>query len=60
MLAVIPASIFNSTNQLNIGAVVTGSILLNGRASLCFLSANALPDAYTNGLFQQSRILFGV
>lgn len=55
-----PAAIFNSTAAFEIGAVEGGANFLPGRASLCFLSANALSDAFINGLFQQSRVLFGV
>ncbi len=56
----VPASIFNSTSSFEVGRFANGTGLLDGRASLCFLSANALSDALINGLFQQSRILFGV
>lgn len=55
----IPASIFNSSSSFEIGSFGGGNFL-NGRASLCFLSANILANAYINALFQQSRILFGV
>ena len=57
----IPATIFNSAANFSIGRItgVTGADM-RGRASLCFLSANALSDALINGLFQQSRVLFGV
>jgi len=55
----IPASIFNSTSALQIGAFASGS-LVNGRASLCFLSANALSDGIISSLFQQTRGVFGV
>lgn len=58
-VAAIPASIFNSPTALNIGAF-SGGLLLDGRVTFPFLSANALPDAYINALFQQSRVLFGV
>ncbi len=56
----IPATLFNSTSPLEIGSFNGSLFLLDGRASLCFLSANFLPDAYINALFQQSRVLFGV
>jgi len=55
----IPASIFNSTTAFQIGAFNSGS-LVNGRASLCFLSANALSDGIVSSLFQQTRGVFGV
>ncbi len=56
----IPASLFNSTANFEIGAFNGGGNLLNGRVSFSFLSANSLSDAYINALFQQSRVLFGV
>jgi hypothetical protein len=55
----IPASIFNSATDLNIGAH-NGAFRMTGRASLCFLCAAALSDAIIGNLFQQSRVLFGV
>lgn len=56
----IPASIFNSTAAFQVGAYNAGTQNLDGRASLCFLSANALPDALIDALFTQSRPLFNV
>jgi hypothetical protein len=57
----IPAAIFNSSAQFNIGAYANATVPpLNGRASLCFLCASALSDAIIGNLFQQSRALFGV
>lgn len=56
----VPASIFNSTASFDIGVRATGSQILDGRVSLCFLSANTLPDSLIRALFQQSRVLFGV
>lgn len=55
----IPASIFNSTAFFSIGNDVDGNIF-DGRATLCFLSANALSDALIGALFEQSRVLFRV
>ena len=55
----IPASIFNSTTALNIGGL-NGTVLLNGRAALVFLCANALGDDLISSLFQSSRVLFSV
>lgn len=52
----IPASLLNGTDNFTIGALGGGSSPWDGDASLCFLSANALSDAYINALFQQSRI----
>ena len=56
----IPASISNSSNQFNIGAVATGALLMTGRASLCFVCAAALSDDIIDNLYQSSRSLFGV
>jgi len=55
----IPASIFNSTSALQIGAFASANTV-DGRASLCFLSANALTDAVISSLFQQTRVAFEV
>lgn len=57
----VPASIFNSAAAFIIGSepiVLTNDF--TGRASLCFLCANALPDALISSLFQATRGLFGV
>lgn len=56
----IPASIFNSTAEFQIGARSAGTSLLNGRASMCFLSANALSDALITSLFNETRGYYGV
>jgi hypothetical protein len=57
----IPASIFNSIANFNIGAYSNGvNGQMDGRATLCFLSHQAYSDALINAMFQQSRILFGV
>lgn len=58
-VAAIPASIFNSNADLQIGAA-QGVSLLDGRASFNFLCAAQLSDAIISALFQQSRSLFGV
>ena len=55
-----PASIFNSSANLEIGAFFGSTQVMNGRATLCFLSANALSDTIITNLFQQTRRLFGV
>lgn len=61
LAAGVPASIFNSTAGLIVGANEAGaSALLDGRATLCFLSHQIFSDALINAMFQQSRILFGV
>lgn len=57
----VPASLFNSTAQFNIGAHSNGALaLFAGIASLCFLSAMALSDTYIQALYHHSRSLFGV
>jgi hypothetical protein len=56
----IPATIFNSTAALQIGAFSAGTALLDGRAALCFLCANALSDELITSLYSQSKPLFGL
>lgn len=57
----IPATIFNSTTAFEIGRYnSSNTTCYTGRASLCFLSANAVSDSIINGLYQRSRNLFGV
>lgn len=57
----IPSTLLNSTFPFNIGTYNnTGLLPLSGRASLCFLSANALSNSIINGLYQRSRLLFEV
>lgn len=56
----IHASISNTANAFHIGQLSAGVQLMNGRAALCFLSANSISDSLVNALFQQSRILFRV
>lgn len=57
----IPATIFSSsTAALQIGAYNAGTQNMNGRASLCFLSACGLSASYIMMLFNQSRTLFGI
>jgi hypothetical protein len=56
----IPASQFNSSAPFQISGYNGTTQLLTGRASLCFLCANALPDALISSLFAQTRGLFGV
>lgn len=55
----IPASIFNGSSILAVGSL-NGANLFTGRVALCFLCANALPDAMISSLFQQTRGLFGI
>jgi len=55
------ASIVNNNKAIGIGAYGNGSGgFLDGRASLCFLCASALPDAIINNIYRQTRALFGV
>lgn len=56
----IPASIFNSAAGFTIGGAAGSLLLLDGRASLCFLSANALPDSFIDRLFRTTKTAFGV
>lgn len=56
----IPASIFVSTADFDIGALSGGTFTINGRAGPCFLSANYLPDAWCTYLFNSTRAYFGV
>lgn len=55
----ITASIFNSTTQLQIAAFPLGNFL-NGKISISFMCANALPDGMISRLFNQTRTLYGV
>ncbi len=56
----IPATIHNSAEDFLVGAQMnTPADFLDGRASLCFLVASALPDLTINSIFQQSKALFG-
>jgi len=57
----VPASLFNSSAPFNIGNRNSStSFLYNGRASLCFLCAAALPDSIISTLFNVSRGVFEV
>jgi hypothetical protein len=56
----IPASIANNAGSFQISGIGGASQLLTGRASLCFLCANALSDAIISSLFEQTRGVFGV
>lgn len=59
LAAGVPAAINNSAAGLNIGAT-SGVNLLDGRAALCFLCANALSDLRIQRLFNVTRPYFGV
>lgn len=54
----IPASIYNGNAAFVIGGRDGGTLLLDGRASLCFLCAAALKDNLINYLYRRSRALF--
>lgn len=59
--ASIPSSVFASTAAFEIGRFnENSSAILAGRATLCFVCANALPDTLISMLYEQSRKLFGV
>lgn len=55
----IPASIFNGTGGLNIGAQATLNPM-DGRCALAFLCAAKLSDNLIKHLFTSSRVVFGV
>lgn len=59
-LAGIPALIFDSGANFEIGSFNTGTFWLDGKASLCFLCAAQLSDVIIQSLFQQTRAMFGV
>ena len=56
----IPANIFNSPTDFEIGAYNVGDRNLDGRAVCCFLCAAACSDAQISSVFEQSRAAFGV
>lgn len=55
-----PAAIADTSYDFTIGATALPSAYFNGRASMCFLCAAALPDAIVGQLYEQSRVMFGV
>lgn len=55
----IPASIFNSAQELRIGRLNDGTAQLDGRISLPFLCAAAVPDNKILSLYHMGRRLFG-
>ena len=57
-VAAIPASIFDSTAQFEIGRLGTAANYYTGYGSLFFLCAAALPDYMIQALYQHSRMLF--
>lgn len=60
IVAAVPASIFNSNADLDIGARSGGADLMTGRASLCFLCAADIGDTLIQTIFQTTRGLFGI
>jgi hypothetical protein len=58
-VAAIPAALFNSSAQFQIGAFEAGMNLLNGRVSMCFLCAAMLSDSIIGALWHQTRNMFG-
>jgi hypothetical protein len=54
-----PASIFNSTTALQIGQIFLATVL-PGRASFCFLSANAINNTDILNLYNSTKTMFGV
>ena len=57
----IPASLFNGATNFTIGTRSdAGASFLNGRATLCFLCADDLPDVLIQSLFAQTRSFFDV
>lgn len=54
----IPATLFNSTAALQIGAFEAANFL-DGRAALCFVCATSFSDELTSQLFQRTRGMFG-
>ncbi len=55
------SALSNNAIGVSIGGAITGAALkMTGDIALVFLSANALSGTLINGLFQQSRGLFGV
>lgn len=55
----VPASIFNSNTDFEIGAYNAGAGLLDGRACQCFLCSDYLDDVIIRSLFEQTRANFG-
>lgn len=54
----IPATIFNSSSALEFGRWA-GTNYLDGRISICFLTASALPNSVIKSFYHQTRPLFG-
>jgi hypothetical protein len=58
--AVYNNTIFDGTGDFFIGSYMGAAAFLDGRASMCFLSAMAVNDAVAFSVFQQTRAAFGV
>jgi hypothetical protein len=56
----VPASIFNSSAGLTIGATAIPNLYLTGDISLCALYANSHSEAIMGSVFQQIRSLYGI
>lgn len=56
----IPATLTNSTADLEIGRLAGALAYYTGYASLCFLCAAALPDRIVRALYHHTRSLFGI
>lgn len=54
----VPATLFNSASPLELGRWAAGSFM-NGRQSMMFLCASALPEAVVLSYYHQTRPLFG-
>lgn len=55
----IPAALINSAAGFNIGAR-NGGLLMNGRASNCFLCAMALGDTTIDNIYQNTKAFYGL
>lgn len=58
-VAAIIASIFSGTAEFDIGRLASPGSYLDGKASLCFLCAYALPDYIIQAFYEHTRPLFG-
>lgn len=57
-VAGIVASIFDSNAEFDIGRLASPGSYLDGKASLCFLCASALPDSIVQALYHHTKYLF--
>lgn len=56
----VPAALPNTAQPLIVGAFATPILHLDGRASMCFLCAAALPDSTILSIFEQTKPMYGV